>query len=413
MVQAETSTHRRALSVRAAGNARTIPAVGLQKYLSPRRTCVQINACDWWEPQVQLTFHRCPIPGFQHSAVRVTTQVLLDDGNNQTLEIGPRRQEKQQHGINMGKKKGVTAGRPKQQRRDLPGRMDHRGLGQGLPNSETDAVPWMDDGERNPDAGADEQGEHHDDDNNNNNNNICVPIAANPLQGLRLRMWDFAQCDPKRCTGARLAKRGLLQRMPLKQPFRGLVLSPNGTISVSPADAPILESHGLSLIDCSWARLQEIPFSQMQAGHHRLLPFLVAANTVNYGRPSKLSCAEAGAALLYICGKPEAAKYLLEEFSWGEEFVRLNQELLDIYASCKDAAEVVERQNEWLEREQKIQENDDHKPEEGEYGFASDLPPNDDDDDYYDDESEEELEFDKFGNTIERKKSVNASENES
>ena len=77
---------------------------------------------------------------------------------------------------------------------------------------------------------------------------MCVPISddgdgakPNPLKGLQLRMWDFAQCDPKRCTGARLARRGVFRTMPLKQPFRGLVLSPNGTTSVSPSDRPILE----------------------------------------------------------------------------------------------------------------------------------------------------------------------------
>jgi len=174
----------------------------------------------------------------------------------------------------------------------------------------------------------------------------CEP-TADPLEGLQLRMWDFAQCDPKRCTGARLAKRGKFSKMNLKQPFRGIVLSPQGSISVSPADASILETSGMSLIDCSWARLSEIPFKQMRAGHHRLLPFLVAANTVNYGRPSKLSCAEAAAATLYICGKPMAAKSLLDEFAWGDEFFKLNQEVLDIYAACTDSTEVIEKQNEW------------------------------------------------------------------
>ena len=230
-----------------------------------------------------------------------------------------------------------------------------------------------------------------------------VPHNNNPLKGLKLRMWDFEQCDPKRCTGARLARRGVLDRMPLKQPFRGIVLSPEGKTAVSPADIEILEKSGLSLIDCSWARLQEIPFRQMQAGHHRLLPFLVAANTVNYGRPGKLSCAEAAAATLYICGKQDAARMVLQEFSWGEEFLKLNRQVLDLYASCKDAEEVVLKQNEWLKQAQTrtttTYEADAQHDER--HGLPGELPPSDDE--YEDYESEEEQELDKFGNFIEKR----------
>lgn len=68
-----------------------------------------------------------------------------------------------------------------------------------------------------------------------------APAVDNPLKGLQLRMWDFAQCDPKRCTGARLERRGIFRGMPLKQPYKGIVLSPNGSVSVSPADRPILQ----------------------------------------------------------------------------------------------------------------------------------------------------------------------------
>jgi pre-rRNA-processing protein TSR3 len=235
------------------------------------------------------------------------------------------------------------------------------------------------------------------------------PPTSNPLKGLRLRMWDFEQCDPKRCTGAKLVRRGLFDRMPLKQPFRGIVLSPEAKIPVSPADTELVEKSGISLIDCSWARLKEIPFRQMQSGHHRLLPFMVAANSVNYGRPFKLTCAEACAATLYICGKQEAARILMEEFPYGEEFFKLNREVLDIYASCGDADEVVAKQNEWLENAHQEQQQQNHQNEQSDdpyHGLPGELPPSDDEyGDYYD-ESEEEMEMDKFGNFIVKTKDL-------
>lgn len=72
-----------------------------------------------------------------------------------------------------------------------------------------------------------------------------------------LYMWDFGQCDSKRCTGAFLSRQGYLQTMRVGQSFRGVVLSPLAKTAVSRADIDIVRETGSSVIDCSWGKKKE------------------------------------------------------------------------------------------------------------------------------------------------------------
>ena len=143
---------------------------------------------------------------------------------------------------------------------------------------------------------------------------------------IRLGMWDFEQCDPKRCSGKRLERAGLLHGMKIGQSkFRGIALSPNAGKAISRQDRPLLEQNGLAVIECSWAQIDTIPFSKLSLPQNdRLLPYLVAANPTNYGKPFKLNCAEALAAGLYICGMDEQADHLMDQFGWGPNFKEIN-----------------------------------------------------------------------------------------
>jgi pre-rRNA-processing protein TSR3 len=167
-----------------------------------------------------------------------------------------------------------------------------------------------------------------------------------------LAMWDFEQCDPQKCTGKKLHRNGALRLLSLREGFRGVVLTPTATHLVSPADAAVVSQFGAGVVDCSWKELERVPWTQMRMGAPRLLPLLVAANPVNYGRPSKLTCAEALAATLYIVGLREDARAVMKHFRWGSAFFDVNAELLEGYTTCRSSEEVAAFQEAFVAQSQ-------------------------------------------------------------
>ena len=71
-------------------------------------------------------------------------------------------------------------------------------------------------------------------------------------------MIDFNQCDSKRCTGRKLLKFNLIKSVHEgRKKYKGIVLSAQGTSTLSPQDLDIVLKHGLCVIDCSWNRIEE------------------------------------------------------------------------------------------------------------------------------------------------------------
>lgn len=184
-----------------------------------------------------------------------------------------------------------------------------------------------------------------------NEEQICQPDEHAAVQHIKLCMFEFAQNDPKVDSGVRLTRLGLAKALKPQAAFHGIILSPLSEIFVSAADRELIESAGIAGVNCSWNRVDEIPWVRLRrCGQHRVLPHLIAANAVNYGRPSKLNTAEAIAATLLIAGLASEAEIILNAFNWGQEFKRINEEAFTEYALARNSAEVRARQAALLSR---------------------------------------------------------------
>lgn len=118
---------------------------------------------------------------------------------------------------------------------------------------------------------------------------VLSELLAEHKFPLKLAMWDFGQCDAKKCTGRKLARlgelarfadclliffvmmlAGLIRDLKVTQRFRGVILSPFGQQAVSAEDREIVEELGVCVVDCSWAKLDDVPFKKIRGQHERL-----------------------------------------------------------------------------------------------------------------------------------------------
>ncbi len=166
---------------------------------------------------------------------------------------------------------------------------------------------------------------------------------------VKIFVYHAGQCDPKKCTALRLSRRGLVSIVPKMRllPRRSVVLNPFSEIAFSPADRKRIEKFGLSALDCSWKNAKKVLLKHVR-GTSRCLPFLIAGNPVNFGKPTKLSTVEALAGALFIAGLEDEANNLLSMFKWGHTFKELNQKLLESYFKAKESSEIIKMQAEFI-----------------------------------------------------------------
>ena len=178
---------------------------------------------------------------------------------------------------------------------------------------------------------------------------------------IKLSMLYFDQCDPKKCTGKKMERLGLLKEIKFSKNYGGILLTPTGKKICSIEDHDIIATKGICVLDCSWAKFQELHLD-LHKIETRSLPFMVAVNPVNFGKAYKLSCVEAFAACLFLGGFEKEARFILDHFKWGEHFFKVNEELLGKYKGIKSQDELKQIQekyiNDELERKQKRKEND-------------------------------------------------------
>ncbi len=173
------------------------------------------------------------------------------------------------------------------------------------------------------------------------------------VEEVPLHVIHLDQDDPRKCTARKMHANGLveLHESIARAPKRGYLLDPTSSTILGPEDRGLISiGAAIVVLDCSWKRidesLEEIAGSTSLEG--RILPALLAANPVSWGRVGRLSSVEAIAATLAILGHDDQASRVLEPFQFGQQFLDLNREPLEAYAIAESRDEVAAMQSEFF-----------------------------------------------------------------
>jgi len=173
----------------------------------------------------------------------------------------------------------------------------------------------------------------------------------------------LSQDDPKKCTARKLEHLGLaiIHENMSRLPRRGVLLDPLAGQILGPDDLQYMKRGGaLVALDCSW-KMCDSSFEEIKHKSPKLLPrtlpLVLAANEVSWGKLGRLSTVEALAVCLILMGEREQAEQILASFRFGEQFLELNAEPLEVYSEAKSNSELVELQWEFFDKPREFSEN--------------------------------------------------------
>ena len=167
---------------------------------------------------------------------------------------------------------------------------------------------------------------------------------------IQLIVYHANEDDPKKCSAKKLHKFGFvkLEKNIRKVPKHVILLNPFAEKSLSKEDLKNAKENGILAIDCSWKNAENSFEYLDRENISRALPFLVAANPVNYGKPFKLTTLEEFASALYILGEKKHAKDILNIYKWSPHFLELNKQPLEEYRRAKNSKEVIQIMSEYI-----------------------------------------------------------------